>query len=567
MAHQDFSLNDKLAKLKQEAEEREAQRIASRENISYLELVKSPIDTDALALIPEDEAKKTKIAAIEVREKKIALAALNPKSAETQKIIDGLKKEGYEISLYAVSQRGLTHAWSFYRFIPKKTAEITTSVEIDKDELAALKDKINSLGKLKDLITPFNQKGSDTGRFLETVLAGALANRVSDVHFEPEDGGIKLRMRIDGMLRDVFSPIDANVYSSLILRIKLASELKVNVHKEAQDGRFTISLPEKDVEVRTSIIPSEFGETAVLRILDPDAIGVSLEELGFRSDDLALVKDELDEPNGMILNTGPTGSGKTTTLYAFLKHSQNPEVKIITIEDPIEYHLDGIEQTQVNPEAGYTFGSGLRSILRQDPDMILIGEIRDMETAEIAVHSALTGHLVFSTLHTNDAAGAIPRLVDIGIKPSVIAPAINLIIAQRLLRKLCPKCRIEKKIDAELQAKIDSFIKNLPEKIDKSGLKEIKIFKANGCLSCNNTGYKGRVGAFELLKVDDELETLISKTPSEAEIKSFSAKKGMATIQEDGLIKALSGITTLEEVERITGNIIWEKKNENKKTA
>jgi type II secretory ATPase GspE/PulE/Tfp pilus assembly ATPase PilB-like protein len=557
MAHQEFSLGDKLAKLKQEAEEREAQRTASRENISYLELVKSPVDTDALALIPESEAKTVKIAAIEVREKKIALAALNPKSAETQKIIDRLKKEGYEISLYAVSQRGLTHAWSFYRFIPKKTAEITTSVEIDKDELAALKDKITSLGKLKDLIIPFNQKGSNTGQFLETILAGALANRVSDVHFEPEDGGVKLRMRIDGMLRDVFSPIDADVYSSLLLRIKLASELKVNIHKEAQDGRFTISLPDKDIEVRTSIIPSEFGETAVLRILDPDAIGVSLEELGFRSDDLALIKDELDEPNGMILNTGPTGSGKTTTLYAFLKHSQSPEVKIITIEDPIEYHLDGIEQTQINPESGYTFGSGLRSVLRQDPDMILIGEIRDAETAEIAVHSALTGHLVFSTLHTNDSAGAIPRLVDIGIKPSVIAPAINLIIAQRLLRKLCLKCRIEKKIDAEFQAKIDSFIKNLPEKIDKSGLKEIKIFKANGCLSCNNTGYKGRVGAFELLKVDDELETLISKTPSEAEIRNFGRKKGMATIQEDGLIKALSGMTTLEEVERITGNIVW----------
>jgi type IV pilus assembly protein PilB len=557
MAHQDFSLDDKLSKLKQEAEERDAQRTASADNVSYLELIKSPIDTDALSLISEDEARSAGVAAIELREKKLAIAALNPRGAGTQKIIDKFKKEGFEILLYAVSRRGLAHAWSFYKFVAKKTVEITSSVEIDKDELAALKDKINSLGKLKDIITPFNEKGSDAGRLLETVLAGALANRASDIHFEPEDGGIKLRMRIDGMLRDVFGSVAHEVYSSLILRIKLASELKVNVHKEPQDGRFTIFLPDKGIEVRTSIIPSEFGETVVLRILDPDAIGVSLEELGFRSDDLALIKDELDEPNGMILNTGPTGSGKTTTLYAFLKHVQSAEVKIITIEDPIEYHLSGVEQTQVDPDSGYTFASGLRSVLRQDPDMILIGEIRDFETAEIAMHAALTGHLVFSTLHTNDAAGAIPRLIDIGAKSSVIAPAINLIIAQRLLRRLCPKCKIERKIDEDLRKKLDSLISALPEKIKKDGLKGAKIFKANGCLSCNNTGYKGRVGAFELLKVDGDLETLIAKNPSESEIRNFAKKKGMATMQEDAMIKVLSGETTIEEVERVMGNIVW----------
>jgi type IV pilus assembly protein PilB len=557
MAHQEFSLDEKLLKLRQEAEERDAQRIAEKEGASYLELVKSPVDTDALGVIPEDEAKKGKIAGIKIQEKKIAVAVLNPRFGETAKIIDGLKKKGYEILIHIVSQRGLNHAWSFYRFVSKKAPKITTSVEIDENELAALKDKINSLGKLKDLIAPFNEKGTSSGDFLETILAGALANRVSDAHFEPESEGIKLRMRVDGVLRDVFGSIDKDVYASLLLRIKLASRLKVNIHKEPQDGRFTIFLPDKDIEVRVSIIPSEFGETAVLRILDPDSIGVSLEELGFRPDDLDLIKDELDEPNGMILNTGPTGSGKTTTLYAFLKHSHSPEVKIITIEDPIEYHLDGVEQTQVDPDKGYGFADGLRSILRQDPDMILIGEVRDSETAEIAIHSALTGHLVFSTLHTNNAAGAIPRLVDLGIKPSVIAPAINLIIAQRLLRKVCPKCRIERKIDDELRAKIDLFVKNLPDKIDKSILKEIKLFKANGCLSCNNTGYKGRVGAFELLKVDGELENLILKTPSESEINNFNAKKGALSIQEDALIKALSGITTLEEVERITGNIEW----------
>ena len=558
MANQDFSLEGKLLKLKQEAEEREAKRVASKTETSYLELIKSPIDIDALTLIPEKTAKENKLVAIELREKKLALAALDPGSAGVKKIINDLKEKGYELVVYTTSRRGLEHAWSFYKFVIKKAQEITTKVEIDQNELNALKDKINSLGKLKDLISPFNEKESNSGQFLETILAGALANRVSDIHFEPGGDGVKIRMRVDGILQDVFAGIVSNIYSSLVLRIKLASELKVNVHSEPQDGRFSIFLPDKKIEIRTSVIPSEFGETVVLRVLDPATIGVSLEELGFREDDLALIKEELDEPNGMILNTGPTGSGKTTTLYAFLKHAQSSEIKIITIEDPIEYHLDGVEQTQVDPDSGYTFAGGLRSILRQDPDMLLIGEIRDIETAEIAIHAALTGHLVFSTLHTNEAAGAIPRLIDIGVKTSVLAPAINLIIAQRLLRRLCPKCRIEQKIDEVLKKNIDAFIKKMPKRVDENKFKNIRIFKANGCINCNNTGYRGRIGAFELLKVDDELEAFINKKPLESEIRNFNRKREMTTMQEDALIKVFLGLTTFSEVERVMGAVKWE---------
>ena len=547
-------------KLKQEAEEREAKRIASQSGNSYLELVKSPVDTDALSLIPENVAREAKIAGIELKERKIALAVLNPQSKKTQEAIGDLKNKGYESIIYVVSQRGLDHAWTFYRFVVKKGSEITSRVEIDKNELAELKDKIGSLGKLKDLIEPLNKRGSDTEQLVEMILAGALANRASDIHFEPAVDGVKLRMRIDGMLQDVFKEIEKDVYSSLLLRIKLSSELRVNTHDEPQDGRFSIYLPEKEIEIRTSIIPSEFGETIVLRILDPETINSSLRDLGFREDDLALIEEELDEPNGMILNTGPTGSGKTTTLYAFLRYAQKPEIKIITIEDPIEYHLDGIEQTQVDPDSGYTFASGLRSILRQDPDIILVGEIRDFETTQIAIHASLTGHLVFSTLHTNDAAGAIPRLIDVGAKSSVLAPAINMVIAQRLLRRLCPKCRIEQKIDDDLQKKIDGFVKKLPNRVDKEKFKDIKIFKANGCIKCNNTGYKGRIGAFELLKIDDEMEALINKSPLESEIKKLSKKRGMATMKEDAMIKALLGLTTFDEVERVMGNIEWKEK-------
>jgi len=560
MTQKDFFLEEKLLKLKQEAEEREAKRIASQSGNSYLELVKSPVDTDALSLIPENVAREAKIAGIELKERKIALAVLNPQSKKTQEAIGDLKNKGYESIIYVVSQRGLDHAWTFYRFVVKKGSEITSRVEIDKNELAELKDKIGSLGKLKDLIEPLNKRGSDTEQLVEMILAGALANRASDIHFEPAVDGVKLRMRIDGMLQDVFKEIEKDVYSSLLLRIKLSSELRVNTHDEPQDGRFSIYLPEKEIEIRTSIIPSEFGETIVLRILDPETINSSLRDLGFREDDLALIEEELDEPNGMILNTGPTGSGKTTTLYAFLRYAQKPEIKIITIEDPIEYHLDGIEQTQVDPDSGYTFASGLRSILRQDPDIILVGEIRDFETTQIAIHASLTGHLVFSTLHTNDAAGAIPRLIDVGAKSSVLAPAINMVIAQRLLRRLCPKCRIEQKIDDDLQKKIDGFVKKLPNRVDKEKFKDIKIFKANGCIKCNNTGYKGRIGAFELLKIDDEMEALINKSPLESEIKKLSKKRGMATMKEDAMIKALLGLTTFDEVERVMGNIEWKEK-------
>jgi len=378
----------------------------------------------------------------------------------------------------------------------------------------------------------------------------------SDIHFETGDHLAKIRLRVDGLLYDVFSNLKPKSHTSLVSRIKLLSRLKINVNDQPQDGRFTISLSTKDIEIRTSINPSEFGETVVLRILDPDSIHVGLPQLGFRKDDLDIVEKELAKPNGMILNTGPTGSGKTTTLYAFLQHTQKPESKTITIEDPIEYHLDGIQQTQVEPGSGYTFSTGLRSLLRQDPDMILIGEIRDLETAEIAIHASLTGHLVFSTLHTNDASGAIPRMIDLGVKTSVLAPALNLVIAQRLIRKLCNYCKVEKQIDPELEAKIKKFIERMPERIDKQFYSSnVKIYEAKGCEKCNNLGYKGRVGVFELLLVDGDMELLVGKDPTEIGIKELSAKKGMVLMQEDGILKVISGATTFDEVEKATGLI------------
>ena len=283
---------------------------------------------------------------------------------------------------------------------------------------------------------------------------------------------------------------------------------------------------------------------------------VQIPDLGFREDDYKIVQNNLMKPSGAILVTGPTGSGKTTTLYAFLQGIRSPEIKIITIEDPIEYHLDGIQQTQVNEEAGYTFDNGLRSVLRQDPDIILVGEIRDFPTAETAMHASLTGHLVFSTLHTNSAAGAIPRLIDMGIKSQIIGSAVTLLIAQRLVRKLCPYCKTEISLDEEMMEKTKRFLEGMPDKINKDLYKEIKLYKAVGCDKCHG-GFKGRLGIFEIIELDKEYEKIIRESPSEFDIEAFARQKGFISLKEDGILKALKGITSLPEIERITGPLGW----------
>ncbi len=553
-----LKIKNKLAQMQREAEERDAKRRAEKTKCPYADLSTTSINIEALSLIPEEDAKKAKMAAIELKEKKVALAVFDSEDPEAKKIIEKLKSEGYALSVFTVSLSGLTHIWSFYKFVFQKLENITGRVKIEEKKLLELEKKLVSLESINSSIAEMNEKFGYTGEILEIVLAGALSMRASDIHFEPSEDSTRIRLRIDGLLYDIFDKLKPKNHTSVVSRIKLLSRLKINVTDKPQDGRFTIGLTNKEIEIRTSINPSEFGETVVLRVLNPDSIHVGLPQLGFRADDLKIVEAELARPNGMILNTGPTGSGKTTTLYSFLQHTQNPEAKTITIEDPIEYHLDGIEQTQVEPESGYTFASGLRSLLRQDPDMILIGEIRDLETAEIAIHASLTGHLVFSTLHANDAPGAVPRMIDLGVKASVLAPAINLVIAQRLTRKLCVNCKVEKKIDAELENKIKNFIEKLPDRVDKEFYKSnIKIFEPKGCEKCNNLGYKGRIGVFELLLIDKDMELLISKDPTEIGIKEMAAKQGMVLMQQDGILKAISGITTFDEVEKNTGALEW----------
>ncbi len=422
-----------------------------------------------------------------------------------------------------------------------------------------LKDFSSKIDELK------KRKETTTSEFLEIIFAGALFLKASDIHIEPLRNEVSLRVRLDGLLYDI-SFISLEVYKYLINRIKILAGLKINISDIAQDGRFTVfydqgAIPgssEAEIEIRTSTNPSEFGESIVLRILNPGVIAWEFESLGFREDDLDIALKELKKPNGAILVTGPTGSGKTTTLYAFLKKVRTSEKKIITIEDPIEYHLSGVQQTQVNEQAGYTFENGLKSILRQDPDVILIGEIRDLTTAEIAIHAALTGHLVFSTLHTNDAIGAIPRLIDLGINPQLIGPSLNLIIAQRLLRRLCDNCKEEIEITKEIFDKIKILLTSLSVRVNKENYKNPKIYKPKGCEECSGTGYKGRVGIYELFQVGRDFDNLLaSDNISESKVEEQAISHGFVCFQIDGILKVLSGITSFDEVERITGPLYW----------
>ena len=429
--------------------------------------------------------------------------------------------------------------------------KITQEINISQDQFQKIKNKIKSIIKLKNEIEE-NLNRSAT-EILTILLGGSICLEASDIHLEPSEDNTRIRVRLDGVLQNVIN-INPKIYKLLLSRLKLLSGIKLNITNRPQDGRFTISAENTIIEVRASTLPSPYGEVVVLRLLNPKSL-IEIEALGLRPDLKEIFMREIKRPNGMIIITGPTGSGKTTTLYAILKRINSPEIKIITIEDPIEYKLEGLSQTQVDPARGYTFANGLRSIMRQDPDVILVGEIRDLETAEIACQASLTGHLVFSTLHTNDAAGAIPRLIDLGVKPVSIAPALNMVVAQRLPRKICENCRELVPPSPEQFKKIKNSLSNVKKEILPPSFfdSSFKIPLVKGCEQCNYTGYRGRIGIFETFLVDDEMERFILTSPSVVAMKDLAIKKGMVLMQQDGLIKVIEGITTIEEVERVAG--------------
>lgn len=408
---------------------------------------------------------------------------------------------------------------------------------------ASADDLISEISETADLL----DETSDAPiiKLVNLLVAGAIKDRASDIHVEPYSGNLKIRYRIDGILYDILS-LPRRIQSPLTSRIKIMAKLNIAEKRLPQDGRIEIKIADRLVDIRVSIIPTAFGERVVLRLLDKSANILMLSDLGMHDERIKLLNSLIKSPYGIILVTGPTGSGKTTTLYAALSTINQPEINIITIEDPIEYQMDGVGQIQVNPKIGLTFAAGLRSIVRQDPDVILIGEIRDRETAEIAIQSSLTGHLVFSTLHTNDAASAVTRLIDMGIEPFLVTSSVIAIIAQRLVRVLCPHCK-------EIYVPDKESLANLG--LDKSVLKNNTFYRKKGCNLCMQTGFRGRTAIFEIMIVDDEIKRLILKTSDANQINELAIKQGMITLQKNGIDKALNGITTTEEVLRVTRSL------------
>lgn len=542
--------NRKLSELLHKEEEDLVQILSAKYGLEYVNLLGTPVNTDALRLIPEESARASKTAAYALVNKKVKIAARNPQDEKVQAVLADITTKGYQPELYITSSQGLEKAWKMYKDLSFAYESKAGALEISSDEVAAIIEKAKSLPTILSILenTMSAKKSYRISRILETVVAGALAIDASDIHFEPEEKYVQIRYRLDGVLQELIH-FDNETYGLVLSRIKLISGMKLNIKKDSQDGRFSIRLPIGDIEVRVSILPGAYNESIVMRLLNPKSIDVPLESLGINKKLLDILLKEIDRPDGMILTTGPTGSGKTTTLYSFLKKIHNPKIKVVTIEDPIEYHLPGIVQTQVN-EKGYTFAEGLRATVRQDPDVIMIGEIRDNETADIAINSALTGHLVFSTLHTNDAAGTFPRLIDLGVNSKVLTSAIRVAMAQRLVRKLCPSCKKEVLIEGADQKEIEDALATIE---DKSPIptERIKMFTAVGCEKCNNTGYKGRVGIYEAILSDKKIEDAVEMNPSEREIWIAAQGQGILTMKQDGVLKILSGVTSIDELRRV----------------
>lgn len=536
----------RISEAREREEEDVAAILAQKYGIPYLDLSLQEVNSDALRIIKETEARKAEAAAFANISKVLSLAVHNPNNPELAALVKALEERGFEVHQYLVSQKSLEKIFARYSELSSSEASKAGVVSVIDETFSKLVEKGTTHSVLvHELDTAVGETSlSRITHIFEILLAGAFALRASDIHFEPGDASTLLRFRIDGVLGDTYR-FDPATYHQLNSRIKLLSGVKLNITDRAQDGRFSITRAAGNVEMRVSFIPGNYGESIVMRILDPEATKVSYRELGIQPKLLARLETEIRRSTGMLLTTGPTGSGKTTTLYSFLREIHTPEIKIITIEDPVEYHLDGIVQTQVSG-SDYTFAEGLRSIVRQDPDIIMVGEIRDGETADIAIQAALTGHFVFSTLHTNDAAGTFPRLADLGVDPKSFGSAITVAMAQRLLRKLDPNKKKERQLTDEEKVMIAKVFEPLT---DKTLIPEkIETVWEPVPENTEESGYHGRVGLFEAIFMDDDLATFLRDNPPAHEIAKVTAKQGYLTMAQDGILKALAGVTSLSEV-------------------
>ncbi len=541
--------DERVHELRAREEEQLAEMLSQKYGVDYVDLSSRSIETDALRLIPEAEARAAEVAAFNKNNKLVFVGMRSPERPDALQAVQKLERLGYQVRRFIVSSASLSHAWDRYHDLSYATETEAGILTLSNETIQQMLEQLKSLEDIKQQIQSYagSKDAHRISRVLEIIMAGAMSLGASDVHLEPEDSGVRMRYRLDGVLVEVLM-FDAPTYALISSRLKLLSGLKLNIKNAAQDGRFSIQIGGKEIEIRASVLPGAYAETIVMRILDPSTIALPMEKLGFDKYLMEIFNREIAKPNGMILNTGPTGSGKTTTLYAFLRAVHAPGIKIITIEDPIEYHLPGIVQTQVSKD--YSFAQGLRSTLRQDPDIIMVGEIRDDEVASTAVQASLTGHLVFSTLHTNDAAGTFPRLIDMGVTPDILGAAVTTAMAQRLVRRLCEACRVATPITGESRRIMDVLLKNIPH-ADELPQNRETMWTAKGCPKCGGIGYKGRIAVVEVVLMDKEIEECVRHSSSERDIWHAAKHQKIRRMAQDGAVKVLQGVTSLDELGRV----------------
>ncbi|MEK7663969.1 MAG: GspE/PulE family protein [Patescibacteria group bacterium] len=520
-----------------------------KSNISKIPLLKpnlQEIPLEVLGLISEEAAINYKMSPLFKKDNVVGIGMVYPENILAKNALRFLSQKGnFTYEIYLITFSDLNNILKQHRNLKSETKKALTEFSKEKsDILTALNKGLSSMEKTSE---------APIIKMVLVILRHAIEGNASDVHIEPGREKLNVRFRQDGILHlSLFLPI--NVHTSIVSRIKILANLKIDENRIPQDGRFSAKINNKDIDFRVATLPTLYGEKVEIRVLDPTEGLKSLDKMGLSGRNLELVKAAINEPYGLIMSSGPTGSGKTTTLYALLQILNQESVNIVTIEDPIEYAIDSISQSQVKPEIGYSFAEGLRQILRQDPDIIMVGEIRDEETASLVIHSALTGHIVLSTLHTNSAVGVIPRLIDMGIKPFLIPSTLKIAISQRLVRILCDRCKIKVKVSEKVK---NYILKNFKE-IPSSLIKKMKIqdfsyaFEASGCEACNFKGYKGRTGLFEVLQMTDELADIILKNPVERLILKSAQKQGMLTMVQEGILKVLAGETTIDEITMAT---------------
>jgi type IV pilus assembly protein PilB len=502
---------------------------------------------NVLELIPEETAKYYQMIPINKTEKDVEIGMVYPEDLKAQEALKFLaRQKSFTYKVLLITITNFKDLLSQYRNLKKEVGKALEELEVE------LKDE----GEEEEITSPSEYQRiaeeAPITKIVAVILRHAVEGDASDIHIEPTRDKLRVRFRSLGDLHaSIFLPL--NIHPAVVARIKILSNLKIDESRKPQDGRFSTKVNGKMIDYRVSTFPTAMGEKVAIRVLDPQTGKKSLENLGLDGKTLEVVKDKIKKPYGLILATGPTGSGKTTTLYSILDILNKEEVNIVTLEDPIEYFIEGLNQSQVRPEINYTFASGLRHILRQDPDIIMVGEIRDEETANLVIHAALTGHIVLSTLHTSNALGVIPRLIDMGIRPYLIPPTLQVAMAQRLVRKLCDYCKQEVKPNIKIKELIMKELSEMPDDAGKEfSKKDIKIYESKGCSKCAGSGFSGRIALFEALSMTNALADLILKDPSELSIMKEAKEQKMITIRQDGMLKALRGVTTIEEILRVT---------------